>query len=554
MKCLIRFLSINAAGGTEQKDKIVDAPTITIGRATDQTLHLQDRRARLQHAEISQQKGNIHITTSALAGVTVNGRSQRDAKLAAGDVIEVGSNVLRVIEPPADVDFALTFELSDDAASDDLTPVWSAGDAGNWSKRRLSWWAVVVVLTFALILPALSLLNPGLASVMRGVSGLPDDSMWLAGPVHGKHASISSDCQNCHVDAFSRVPDSACQACHAAARHVAAPGEAILGTQRCASCHLEHNEPPSLVKRHQGLCANCHGDLSAEANFGDASDFLDDHPGFRVSLLLPEADDSGELQWRTEHSLLQDSAGADQSNLKFNHAVHLDEAGIVAPDGRRVVDCVDCHVPEPGGARMQPIRMDQHCIGCHTLNFDPDDPLREVPHGDPPAVLQVLIEYYSARLLGADPDDTEQRLRRPGRTLSRADRDKAATEARVRALQVAEDLFERQACANCHEVTKRDGDQELPWHVQPVRLTERFFPHANFSHAAHDTEVSSCDACHDAAASENSHDVLMPAIDDCRACHGSGVARRNSASQTPSTCIMCHSFHFAEKGSVAQSE
>ena len=48
MKYLIRFITRNAAGGVEQNDKIVDAPAITIGRATDQVLHIKDRRARLQ--------------------------------------------------------------------------------------------------------------------------------------------------------------------------------------------------------------------------------------------------------------------------------------------------------------------------------------------------------------------------------------------------------------------------------------------------------------------------------------------------------------------------
>jgi predicted CXXCH cytochrome family protein len=89
----------------------------------------------------------------------------------------------------------------------------------------------------------------------------------------------------------------------------------------------------------------------------------------------------------------------------------------------------------------------------------------------------------------------------------------------------------------------------MPWHVEPVKLTERFFPHSNFTHAAHETVETTCDSCHGARKSENSADVLIPAIETCRDCHGSAVARHNDASQTPSTCIMCHSFHFEAKGS-----
>ena len=143
--------------------------------------------------------------------------------------------------------------------------------------------------------------------------------------------------------------------------------------------------------------------------------------------------------------------------------MHLADDGIITPDGRRVIECVECHEPEPGGARMQAINMDQHCSSCHTLAFDPDDPTRTVPHGDAEAVVQSLVEYYSARLLGEDPDAVEQRIRRPGQSLTREDRDRAAAEARQQALTVAADLFERQACANCHEVTRLDGDAEFPW-------------------------------------------------------------------------------------------
>ena len=46
--------------------------------------------------------------------------------------------------------------------------------------------------------------------------------------------------------------------------------------------------------------------------------------------------------------------------------------------------------------------MDEHCVGCHTLSFDADDPTRLVPHGEPAGVVQALVEYYSARLLGSD--------------------------------------------------------------------------------------------------------------------------------------------------------
>jgi pSer/pThr/pTyr-binding forkhead associated (FHA) protein len=547
VNALIRFITRTAAGSVEQHDKIVEAAAITIGRATDQVLHLRDKRARLQHAQIERKAGEVRITSGALAGVTVNGRSQRDVKLDVGDVIEVGANIIRVIDAPEGVDVAISFELSNDASAEHYEADWSAPAVGigGWNKRRLSWVSVAAVLALAVALPAVVLLGPGPAGFMRG-SPLPDDSWWLAGPIHRGHSTIGDECEVCHVSAFQRVPDAACVECHEASRHVADDEHAVLGETRCASCHLEHNEPAQLVKRHQGLCADCHNDLPAGIELQPASDFLDAHPDSKVSLKLSETNDDGETEWVITHLRLADAQGGDRSNLTFNHKVHLDPDGIVTPDGNRVIECAECHVPEPGGALMKPIAMDEHCSGCHTLSFDPDDPSRSVPHGEPAAVVQALIEFYSARLLGDDPGAVEQRLRRPGQRLSREDRDRVAAEAREQAMAVAADLFERRACATCHEVTRSDGD--LPWHVRPVQLTAYFYPHANFTHAAHDTEVTDCDGCHNASASETSRDVLIPDIDTCRECHGSGIARRNNASQLPSACIMCHNFHFAAKG------
>ncbi len=550
MKYLIRFITTNAAGGVQHDDKIVDAPAITIGRATDQVLHIKDRRARLEHAKIEFDGRAASVTTSALAGVIINGRSHRECKLAVGDVIEVGANILRVIDPPDSVDYAISFELGSDARGEDMAPAWSRTNiADGLNKRKLAWISAAVVFVLALLIPASGLLHPGIASFLRGTALLPDDGLWLAGPVNSVHATFSTDCQTCHTNAFKRVEDVACLDCHEVNRHVESTATPVIGNERCASCHLEHNEPPSLVKQHQGLCADCHGEMPQDSELQDAADFLDAHPDFSVSLLRPERTALGETDWAKERLPITEALTAERSNLKFNHKVHLDTDGIVTPDGNRIIECVECHQTETGGGRMRPISMDEHCSGCHSLVFDPDDPTREVPHGDPEGVLQVLIEYYSARLLGADPEAINQRIRRPGQALSRGDRDRAAAEARVKALEVAEDLFERRACINCHEVTRVASDEEMPWRVQPVRLTEVFFPRANFSHAAHDTEVTACSSCHNAGESESASDLLMPDIETCRDCHGSGAAQRNDSSQIPSGCVMCHSFHFATKGS-----
>jgi len=528
---LIRFISKNAAGGIEARDRQFDTDILTIGRATDQLLQLRDRRARLQHARIEKRGNDYHLTTRAIAGVTINGRSQRDSRLADGDVIEVGANILKVIDAPEGIDLALTFELNGGGNDEDITD-WTSIEPGigGLSKRRLSWSLLTAVLLGAFLLPLL----------------LGTEQWWLAGPVHSAHSTISEECEACHIKAFERVPDVACVECHEVTRHVQQSQHTVMGVVRCASCHLEHNEPQQLVKQQQSLCTDCHLQLPDDVALQSAGDFLDAHPDFNVSLLLPGATVTDD--WREEHIPLVNAAGQDRSNLKFDHAAHLDADGIVTPDGKRVMECAECHVADTGGARFQPISMDERCSSCHSLAFDPADPTRVVPHGDAEAVVQSLVEYYSARLLGGEPAANGQRLRRPGQSLTRAERDRAAAEARDKALNVAADLFERQACSNCHDVTKTEDD-EFPWRVNPVRLTQHFFAHAEFSHAAHDNDAAACDSCHSASDSVSATDVLIPDIDNCRGCHGSGIARRNGGGQITSTCVQCHGFHTDEKGS-----
>jgi len=559
MRCLIRFLTQRPGGTVEQHDRVFEGSVVTLGRATDQVLHLKDHRVALQHARIEQKKDELRITAGTPTGMAVNNRSCREAALKTGDVIEIGANLITIIDTPAGFDFAITFELQAQARTEDVGSPWGALtlEGSGWSKRRWSWTLAMIVFAVALVIPALGLLHPGAAGLLRSTP-FPDDGWWLAGPLHAMHGGANAGCEDCHRTPFVRVQDSECLTCHETERHVAlaslAPTPA-LGETRCASCHLEHNEPPALVKTHQGLCTDCHAGLSADAPavaFGDVSDFLLGHPEFSVSLLSPAdgddgGDDAGDA-WEVQRVALSDPELTERSNLNFPHQTHLDPDGLVAPEGNRVLGCGDCHTLEPGGARFEPITMEANCSGCHTLTFDPADPSREVPHGNPETVLQALIEYYSARLLGGDTTIEGRTLLRPGQALSPVERDRAAAEAQAQAMTVAQDVIERRTCATCHQVTRVDGDNGISWQVLPVELTAAFLPHARFSHEAHDTEASPCGDCHTAVDSESSADVLMPSVETCRNCHGSAVASRNEPNQTPSTCIMCHGFHLPEKG------
>jgi hypothetical protein len=131
-------------------------------------------------------------------------------------------------------------------------------------------------------------------------------------------------------------------------------------------------------------------------------------------------------------------------------------------------------------------------------------------------------------------------------------------QARARAVQVAADLFERRACADCHEVRREGTAAEPAWKVARVKLPDRWMPHARFDHAAHGTSLTPCSTCHAAESSKTADDVLMPTIATCRDCHGGEDGTASPATATtkaadtttariPSACIDCHGFHDPEQ-------
>jgi predicted CXXCH cytochrome family protein len=562
MRALIVFQRRGQAGSVERKERLVDGEAVTLGRATDQVLHLKDRRVALRHARITLRAGEPVISSRAAGGIVVNDMLCREATLAPGDVIRIGANVLQVLEPPAGVDLAFSFELDAEAAAAEAAATEPYRlDLRALVMRRKSWsWLLFgATLVLTLLVPASGLLNEGLQARLRSGT-LPDDGFWLSGPLSSAHHNVGKRCETCHSKPFQRVRNEACVDCHATVgRHFRAAGPVTsLDTMRCAGCHSEHNEPAMLVRRDDGLCTDCHADIraiaGAQATSGDASDFLDGHPPFRLSLLMPIAGEGagGRDGWAVERVPGNEPGLVERSRLKFPHDVHLDPAGIEGPDNTVVMDCDDCHEPQADGGRMRPVTMEEHCASCHRLDFDPAYPEATVPHTDATTVLRRLVEYYSRSFLELYPDPVAtaapaRRAHVPGRITDPRARGRLLQQARERAFAVARDLFERRSCHDCHEISAT-GRADDPWKVEAARLTAEWLPSARFNHARHATTISGCDRCHAAARSDEAADVLMPAIADCRECHGSGDPHRNPAGVVESNCTMCHGFHDTRHG------
>lgn len=531
-------------------DEFLDTDRVTIGRGTDQTVQLPDMRLSLAHSEIRALKdGEYTIESKTRTGVWVNGTPEPSHRLHSGDVIDCGRFRLTVGAPPPDAELLLEIaeriSAREEKAQRKGLYLMRLIDSG-LSKRRPAWLLAGAVLLAGLVLPLL--LRYGFPGSEAGASL---DQIWQAGPSSSAHSRFLTDCSACHQQPFQAVRNEACTACHSAIKqHSDRPElQALAGMSdaRCGSCHLEHSGRAALHASDPDLCTDCHAKPErnfAAAQLQPARQFAAEHPAFSPRLPRYEA---GRGFRHQEVSQDNPAELREDSNLIFPHDVHLDPKGIRAVDGKKVLDCGDCHAPEGRGEGFKPVVMETHCAACHRLDFDPGEPERVLPHAQPAEVARIIRDHYARQALAGEvkdpaaPDST--RLRRvPGEVLN-AEQSRAAMQwAEARSARVIDEVFERRVCGGCHTVERTDqapGAASAPWRVTPVAQTSNYFTGARFDHAAHRTE--DCAQCHNAKSSKTSSDLMLPDLASCRGCHGDP----GHAQMVPSACADCHSFHTA---------
>jgi hypothetical protein len=309
----------------------------------------------------------------------------------------------------------------------------------------------------------------------------------------------------------------------------------------CAACHPEHRGKPTLTRVADGSCTACHAHLDGvvedNSPFQNVTSFVDDHPEFRA---LKEPD---------------------PGRLRFAHAAHLKDTGLVMAEGPRVrLVCQDCHQVTNDGHFMKPVHYEQHCARCHPLSVvvashNPAPPLQEAinrfaqtpaPHREPSVVRQALRDRY-AQFVSNHPAilnnlvAPEPLLPLPGKRPVATRGSDSAAWARLQTSLAERMLFQAPGgCRRCHlPIPQTDTVQaraELLPEFVPTTLPPRWLRHAGFNHAADGHRDCGCSHCHKAASSHSSRNVLLPSIDTCRKCH----APRKSA---PFDCASCHTYH-----------
>ena len=567
MQLLVRRIKKKGAS-REVAQEAVSGDLIGIGRGSDQAIQIADKRIPLSHSQLSFRNGDLFIQTNSDNSVLVNNEVVRSSPLSVNDVVELAGYQVTVLAGDNGADFVLEINLD----AQEVQPLQDRfnlkiGDL-KFPQRKLSWFFFMTMLFVGLGSPLLGYIV-GFDTLRE--SPLPDDGMWMSGDLHPAHAFTGENCQYCHETPFVSVTDGACLSCHQSTNHhfdQSLVGNSYITGSACQDCHGGH-AGEDITREDQELCATCHVDMYAagyqKSDLGDATDFLENHPSFKVS--VNEFSNSGGwsvVRWDQAST----EPAVDGSNLIFPHDVHVHQDGINGPQGVEILGCNSCHQVEPGGGNMLDVTMEKHCASCHELTFDPAAPDRYLPHGEPEELIELLKGYYAYEYLHGDvgvgssalETGTDPRpVRRPGSlsTLSpasyaaRSDFQGLSQEAidyvGLKVADAASNLFERQTCAICHAITFDPSDSEVPWNVAPVKLTDTWMPKAVFSHDSH--ENMSCGDCHEAEASSVATDVLMPEIQSCQVCHGGEHAKN----LLQSNCLACHEFHYPDQPKMLDS-
>ncbi len=392
--------------------------------------------------------------------------------------------------------------------------------------RVLGWFAILV----------------GAAVVGATLWKLP--SFYEAGPLTSAHSMFSQNCEQCHKEAFATaarfrpdaatahsVSDEACTQCHEGGPHHA---DQQVSIPHCATCHHEHRGQAALMAVPDTDCVACHGDLHLKDGtappVGNVHSFATDHPPFRVP-------------------------AKDPGHIHFNHALHLQEGGILSPGGKpEQLVCASCHAPSPDRRYMRPVNYADHCSRCHPLSVRlagdwKDEGARDAaaqfdkrpaPHVAAVEVRAALRDRV-AELVRDHPEVvSSSEIEVPPRLIpGQLPGGGAPAWMDFQLASMEHVLFDgADSCRRCHVEApgSRSADQPgaLPLY-EPSNLLTRWLQNGIFDHNSH--QMLDCKECHaQAMTSTQASDVMLPDIDSCKRCHNPTVGVR-------SACIDCHRYH-----------
>ena len=579
MKLLLKTIRKRAGSDeTSTRETILEGREIHVGRAVSMEICLPDIGVDFQHATIEMVEGKLVMKATSPGGIKVGGQERDQADLGS-EAATIGRFTFRGEAGRDGADAAVTMEeeAADAAPTHDRKGKKRDLEDVLPSRRLLAWVFSIAIIGVFLVWPMLDVMKrPGMsagaeAPAVEVVDGMarkdlphttPMEIAWSSGPLSKAHQMIENDCAACHQRPFEMTQNVACLSCHAMTENhsdVEAHPALALENTRCAACHKEHNGGDAPVETASSACVGCHQNItsvSADSKLDNITGFGDNHPAFQIALVTavnhsPETGVTAEVKRVpfTAGTTLQENSG-----LKFPHSKHMVEGGVRSPNGKKQLQCANCHELEPGGMLMRATDMERDCAGCHKMTFNAAGVERTVPHADEDEVARILTDYFIAAAMegGVEAENAPQPVKRKRRRriagentsdvraeqtgLSDAQRGQAIEWAQKEAIVQMDTLFGVRLCGNCHEAQKfPDQTGTERWKVLPAVLQREWMPRARFNHTPH--EAMDCTSCHDAAKSEKASDILMVEQDTCRDCHD---GTENGAR---ADCVDCHEYH-----------
>ena len=575
----IRQISLTADGREIVRTRTVEKDQISIGRAAERDIHLQDLAVTPDHARIENLDGRrITVRAVGTLGFEIDGRSSTHADVdsATGAELRFGGHritISRGDEGQVVLSIQRVEAVSDASEEKEEAEVFSLRGSLP-GKRVMSWIGVIAVLIAFLAVPVMSFANRTDKDT-RNIYELKGDQVkgdgaWTPGALSTAHHQLETKCEACHQKAFVSVRDNACKTCHQSV-HDHAPagrlgmaraepgfGGKILSSFRhafgkepegaCVDCHREHEGAGQMQATQQVFCTDCHATLKSrlkDTKLGDAGNFGTDHPEFMPRVMLMPGDKP------TYKRVSLDSHPLDKSGLKFPHDIHLSSTNGVARMAQTMktqygfgnaLVCKDCHTPTADGVRFLPVNMEKNCQMCHSLAFETiGGTVRTLRHGEPDQVIADLRAFYRSTpparpislggMARRQPGDYAQ-----GKTAMNYAWAASARPASAEAA-IAKVFSKGGACYDCHTITPPGANGTKNWSVVPVHQTMRYMMNGWFDHDAHKTEK--CESCHAADKSKDAAQLMLPGISVCRDCHGGEKAKK----EIPSGCALCHSYH-----------
>jgi predicted CXXCH cytochrome family protein len=575
MTFIVRQISKTADGREIIRSVTHDKDQITVGRDSGNDIHLADLAVDSHHARISRNESGSRVSVEAVGtlGFEADGRTTMRVEFdpSVGAELNFGSHRLTVGND--DGKTLVTVQrfgtVSDSTDEKDVNTLFTL--KGLVPGRRMAAWSLIAaVLALFLAWPIYSFM--GSKGVKTRDAGFHADTMWTSGELSLAHKSLENNCQACHTKKFEAVADASCKTCHKdvhdhadadkLARSKEAPGfggtikakfKSAFGVPegRCVECHTEHEGNGAMPRTAQAFCTDCHATLDkrvTDTKLANASDFGTGHPEFQVWITANPGGAKREVNRVTLASNVSEDNG-----LKFTHGDHLSGSNAIGRMVRTMageqgwgssLDCKDCHEPSADGTRFKPVDMEGDCAMCHNLAFDNIGGItRTLRHGQPAQVEGDIRAFYRSTLPAQPLNLSGIARRRPGNYVAAETVKDYIVGARAwpaRADDAVRAVFTKGgACYDCHTVTQTANGWDIKKIFQPARYMSKGW----FDHKAHKGE--DCASCHDAKASNNATDLLLPNMASCRTCHvGEGGATLKPV-KTPveSGCAMCHDYH-----------